>query len=377
MMNELFITCSQGLEPLLIEELTQLGCQNLQPGYRGVHVPEATMEMIYRINYCSRLAGRVLQPLKRFRCPNKEALYRGIGEIEWGPLIPSRKTFAIDANVTHKALRNSLFAAQVAKDAICDQLRKERGERPSIDPKEPDVQLNLFIREPWATIYLDTSGKALNKRGYRVETVPAPLSETLAAALLKMAGYRGDEIFCDPCCGGGTLLIEAALMAADIPPGFLRIDWGFRYHPQFSQAEWLKVKAAADKQRKEVVKGHFFGCDNNKETVRQCKANLRAAGLLQSIEVVASDFRDYQPQVPPNFIMTNPPHGKRLEEVERLISLYRALGEFIKTKSAKPGRGFVFAGDLTLAKEVGLAPKKRHVVDNSGIDSRLLEYDIF
>ncbi|MCE5316414.1 MAG: THUMP domain-containing protein [Parachlamydia sp.] len=374
---ELFVTCSQGLEPLLIDELQALGCQNLRTGYRGVYVPEATLEDIYRINYCSRLGGRVLMPLSRFRCPHRDGLYRGIAELDWMPLIPDNKTFAIDANVTHKELRNSLYAAQVTKDAICDQLRDQRGRRPNIDPTNPDIQLNLFIREPWATIYLDTSGKPLYKRGYRVERGEAPMQETLAAALLTLAGYTSSEILCDPCCGSGTLLIEAALMAAAIPPGFLRTEWGFRFHPEFSQALWLKVKAEADRHRKTLEPGRFFGCDANKEVVRNCKANLRAAGLQKAIEVVASDFRDYTPPIPPTFVIANPPHGRRLGEADRLQPIYRALGDFLKSKTAKPARAFVFIGDMALTKEMGLASKRRHVIDNNGVDSRLLEFDVF
>jgi 23S rRNA (guanine2445-N2)-methyltransferase len=376
-MVELFVTCSQGLEPLLQAELQALGCHTLRPGYRGVYVPDASLEMVYRLNYNSRLAGRVLLPLSRFRCLNRDSLYKGIAALNWAPYLPPGKTFAIDANVTHRELRNSLFAAQVAKDAVCDQLRDARGSRPSVDPKNPNVQLNLFIREPWATIYLDTSGRALYKRGYRLESGEAPLQETLAAALLTMAGYSEQEILLDPCCGSGTLLIEAALMAASIPPGYLRTEWGFQYHPDYSQADWLKIKAEADRQRKTLKAGHFFGCDIQKERVRQCRANLRAAGLQQSIEVATSDFRDYTPTIAPTFIITNPPHGRRLDEASRLKPLYRALGEFLKNKAAKPSRGYIFVGDLTLAKEVGLKPKRRLVVDNSGIDSRLLEFDLF
>ncbi len=376
-MTELFITCAQGLETLLLQELQTLGCQNMGTGYRGVYLPNATMEQVYRINYCSRLGGRVLWPLSRFRCLNRDSLYNGVAEIDWAPLIPPGKTFAIDANVTHRELRNSLFAAQVAKDAICDQLRDLRGERPSIDTQNPDVQLNLFIREPQASISLDTSGKPLHKRGYRLEQPMAPLQESLAAALLIMAGYNEQEILLDPCCGSGTLLIEAALMAACIPPGFLRLDWGFRNHPQFSQSDWLRVKAEADRARKPLTPGRIFGCDISKDVVRQCKANLRAAGFHQTVEVVQSDFRTYSPPVSPTFVITNPPHGRRLDEVDRLKALYRSLGDFLKEKAAKPSRAFVFVGDLDLAKEVGLKPKQRHVIDNSGIDSRLLEFDLF
>ena len=166
-------------------------------------------------------------------------------------------------------------------------------------------------------------------------------------------------------------------MASQTPPGYLRPHWGFMYLPEFSSQAWLKVKNEADKSRKVLPAGHFFGCDLNKDTVRICKTNLRAAGFHAQVEIKQSDFRDYTPPKPPTFILTNPPHGIRLETTDMLKNLYRGLGDFIKNKSAPSARGFVFTGNLELAKEVGLKPKQRHVISNSGVDSRLLEFELY
>lgn len=377
MKQSLFVTCSQGLEPLLSQELAELGCDQLTNGYRGVYVNEASLEQVYRINYCSRLAGRVLLPLARFRCRDIAALKRGVDGIDWLKYIPKGMTFAIDANVSHRELRNSLYAAQLMKDLICDQFRDKIGSRPSVDTKQPDVQLNLFIHQDLAVISYDTSRTPLYKRGYRQETVEAPLQESLAAAFLKLAQYQGSEILCDPFCGSGTLLIEAALIASHTPPGYLRQKWGFMLLPTFSQEKWLQVKNDADRLRTPLKKGLLFGCDINKNAIFSCKMNLRAAGFQQAVEVIQSDFRDYTPPIPPTLLITNPPHGLRLEDTEPLRPLYRALGDFMKRRLAKPAKGFVFTGNLELAKEVGLAAKKRHEIDNAGIDSRLLEFDIY
>jgi putative N6-adenine-specific DNA methylase len=373
---ELFVSCAQGLEPLLLEEIRALGGRDLREGFRGVFV-NGPFEIIYRINYGSRLASRVLLPLKHFRCYNQEALYKGVSGVDWLRYIPGNKTFAIDANVTHKFLRNSLFAAQVVKDAICDQFRNARGMRPNVDVKNPDVQLNLYIRDQDGVIYFDTSGAPLHKRGYRIDSVEAPVQETLAAAMLLLARYKGDEIVLDPCCGSGTLLIEAAMMASKTPPGFLRQQWGFRLLPDFTQEGWLKVKAELDRERIPLAKGHFFGCDINKDAVRVSRTNLRAAGFLQEVQVVQADFREFTPAVLPNFVITNPPHGRRLDDEESLRPLYRALGDFFKKQTAKPGKGFVFTSSLDLAKEVGLTPTRRNVMYNSGIESRFLEFDLY
>lgn len=376
-MKRLFITCSQGLEYLLCQELTELVFPDIREGFRGVYVDVPDEESIYRINYCSRLAGRVLLPLKHFKCFDQRSLYREASSIEWRAYIRPGKTFAIDANVNHRQLRNSLFAAQVVKDAICDQFRQHDQPRPNVDVKNPDVQLNLFIHQNEAVISFDTSGMPLYKRGYRQESVEAPMQESLAAAMLRLANYRGEERVFDPCCGSGTLLIEAALIATQTAPGYLRKDWGFMQLPDFSMKGWLKVKAEADQQRRPLENQMIAGCDLNKNAVRIAKINLRAAGFASNIEVAQADFREYEPSNTPNLIIANPPHGIRLNDEEQLRPLYRALGDFMKRKTTKPARGFVFTSSMPLTKEIGLASKRRYVLSNSGIESRLLEFDLY
>jgi putative N6-adenine-specific DNA methylase len=378
-MTTLFISCSQGLEPLLVAELESLGFATARAGFRGVYLSEASMATVYAINYRSRLASRVLLPLRNFRCYDQGDLYRETSQIDWLRLIPRGCTIAIDSNVQHRQLRNSLFAAQLVKDAICDQLREKRGERPSVDLKDPDIQLNLFIHDNQATLSFDTSGSPLHKRNYRLDAGEAPLQETIAAALLAIANYNGQEVLIDPCCGSGTILIEAALIASRTAPGFLRKRWGFMRHPDFSAEEWLQVKNDADSLRQPLPIGLITGCEVNATVARYCRANLRAAGFHREVEVVRTDFREYTPRKETNLLICNPPYGKRLAEDddEGLTPLYRALGDFMKLKLAKPGRGFVLTGNPTLAKEVGLAPKRRHPLSSGGLDTRLLEFDLY
>lgn len=373
----LFVTCSLGLEGILLRELTELGIHQPIASYCGVEVPEATMNDVYRINYSSRIASRVLIQLKTFRCRNQRDLYQNTFDIDWYPFIKPRKTMAIDANVTSRELRNSLFAAQVMKDAICDQLREQTGDRPSIDTKEPDVQLNLFIHGERGVISFDSSGVPLHKRGYRVESTEAPLQECLAAAILRIANYSDQEVLYDPCCGSGTFLIEAAMMATQTPPGFLRNKWGFFRFPHYNQQDWIKVRAEVDSLRRPLAPNIIFGTDVNKNSYRVSKINLRAAGFHQAVQVVHSDFREYTPTIPPTLVVTNPPHGTRLDSVDQLIPLYRSLGDFLKRETARPAKGFIFSGSLELSKEVGLKATQRHVLYNGGIESRLLEYDLY
>lgn len=373
----LFVTCATALEPLLAEELKNLGVGSVFPGFRGVSIEGCEWNTIYKINYGSRLASRVLLPLSRFKCFDQASLYRGASQIDWSLYIKNNATIAIDANVHSPKIRNSLFAAQVMKDAICDQLRQRVGYRPSVNVQDPDVQLNLYIQNNLAVISFDTSGSPLHKRGYRQEGGEAPVQETLAAAILALAGYNRDEILLDPCCGSGTFLIEAALIATRTPPGYLRRKWGFMHHPAYDQIEWLKVRNELDALRLPLSPKHLFGIDIGRETVRVCKVNLKAAGFQSGVEVSQCDFRDYVPPVTPTLIIANPPYGRRLEDEERLVPLYRALGDFLKNHCAKPGQGFILTGNLELAKEVGLATTKRHILNNGGIESRLLEYKIY
>ncbi|KIC75873.1 Ribosomal RNA large subunit methyltransferase K/L [Neochlamydia sp. TUME1] len=375
--NHLFVTCGQGLESLLIQELAELGFTQVREGFRGVYVFDKSFPAIFRLNYCSRIAGRVLLPLAQFPCYDQKGLYKGGSSIDWLKYLPSGKNFAIDANVSHRQLKNSLFAAQVLKDAICDQIRAKTGNRPSVNVKNPDVQLNLFIHDNQATISVDTSGTPLHKRGYRQESAEAPLQESLAAALLRLADYQPHEILLDPCCGGGTLLIEAALIASRTAPGYLRQKWGFMLLPHFSFEEWLKVKTEVDALRQAIPKNHLFGIDINKNVARICQGNLRAAGFLKDVLVKQADFREFSPSILPTMILTNPPHGKRLDNVDTLIPLYRALGDFMKHHVSKPARGFIFTANTPLVKEIGLSASRRHVITNSSVDSRLLEFDLY
>lgn len=354
-----------------------MGYQEMRRGFRGVYLETATFADIYRLNYGSRLASRVLFPLISFPCRNREDLYKAVMQKSWEPYFKGVETFSIDANVDHPEIRNSLFAAQVVKDAIVDQLIKKSGFRPSIDTKQPDLLLNLFLRSGKAVLSFDTSLEPLHKRGYRLEAGDAPLRETMAAALLRLSRYDRNEILIDPCAGSGTFLIEAALIASWTPPGTFRKKWGFTRLPEFKEKEWLKVKVEMDSKRVPLSKGHFFGVELNKNTHRIALGNLRAAGLHPFIEISQGDFRQYHPPKNPTFLISNPPHGRRMGEEETLIPLYRGLGDFMKQKMAKPSRGFIFTGSLLLSKEIGLAAKKKTVMDNGGVESRLLEFDLY
>lgn len=374
---ELFVTCATHLESLLEEELRSLGFSDLRQGFRGVYCIVDAFDAVYRINYLSRLASRVLLPLKDFTCRGPEELYRNARSIDWMPYFRKAQTFAIDANVDHPQLRNSLYAAQVVKDAICDQLVEKRGKRPNVETYRPDLQLNLFIRGQKAILSFDTSGDPLHKRGYRQEGSEAPLQETLAAALLKLSDYRAEEVMIDPCAGSGTLLIEAAMIASQTPAGFFRTAYGFQHHPEFNEQAWLKIRNEEDEKKIPLQKGRFYGIELNKNTHRIALANLRATGFFRDVVLESGDFRQHTPKAAYTYLLTNPPYGKRLEDPALLAPLYRSLGDFMRNHMAKPSRGYVLCGNLELTKELGLAAKKRIVLDNGGLEARLLAFDLY
>ncbi len=365
--DELFISCAGNLEPYLLSELKELGIEHVRRGHRGVYAPR-TMENVYLINYCSRIATRVLWPLIRFPCPHREALYTAAQMIDWQHYFSPNDLLAIDANIDdHPTLRNSHFAALVVKDAICDSLRDSKGWRPSVDLENPTVQLNLFIHKGIATLYFDTSGKPLFKRGYRSQTGEAPLQESLAAAVLKMAGYDpGNDCLCDPFCGSGTLLIEAAMMATHTPAGFFRRTWGFTPMPEFQDAKWRAFRARADQKRIPLTPGKIFGADGSPSSITMTRNHLEMTGFIGAVDTFSRPIHNFKPPFSPSLIVCNPPYGRRLETSD---AIYRDLGQFARLY--KNARLFFLASDERMAKASGLPYREQISCRNGGLPVKL------
>ncbi len=360
--KELFVTCPGNLEELLATELKEFGIPFIRKGFRGVYVPKS-IENVYLINYCSRIATRVLLPLTQFRCSGKEDLYAAAKKIDWSLYLNVKKTFAIDSNVSHKELRNSLYASLVVKDAICDFFRDQCGERPSIDTQNPDVQLNLFIHQNHASLSLDTSGAPLYKRGYRAHSVDAPLQENIAAAILRYAGYNKDEVLCDPFCGSGTFLIEAAMSATFTPSGFYRKSFGFFNLPDFKEEEWQAFKETQNKKIIPLAKDKIFGSDSDPVVIGHCKKNIEIAGFKEAITPIQKDVRNLSCQA--TLVVSNPPYGKR---VSLLAYTYKDFGSFIEKTGAK---AHILCPESFLIKETGLRIKGKLDLMNGGLDVTL------
>ncbi len=325
--TRLFATCTRGLETLLKKELEGLGISEGQTGASGVYLPY-TIEHIYKVNYCSRIATRLLVPLARFSCTGREDLYKQIGKIDWTRFLTLDTSFAVDANIQETpAFTNSHFAALVVKDAICDQLRKKLGGRPWINRKTPAIQLNLYINRGEAILNLDTSGAPLFKRGWREATMVAPLQETLAAALLFGSGYLPSDVLFDPFCGSGTFLVEAAMMSSKTPAGFYRKNWGFFHLPEHNEEQWLAFKSEQDAKRIPLTPGKLFGVDKCSETLDSAYANLRNAGFDNAVTLIERPIEQLRHPIAPSLVVANPPYGVRLEVNQDVL---RGFGKWLE-----------------------------------------------
>jgi putative N6-adenine-specific DNA methylase len=374
---KVFATCTPGLEEVLEREVVSLG-YSPQRGKGGVEVIVPALRDVMVMNLHLRTASRVLLHLFDVQLPNKKRLYHEISQRDWRPYFTGLPSMAIDVPFSsHPDFTNTLYVAQLAKDAICDQLRRATGERPSVDTKTPQVQFSLVVDEEKASVSFDTSLEPLGKRGYRSESVDAPLKETLAAALLMFADYTPEAILLDPCCGGGTFLIEAGLIATNTAPGLLRKTFGFLRHPDFQDEEWMEVRQKAFCMVKEYPKGKIFGFEKEAKSYRLLLQSIARAGLMGEIEVFHTDFRDGKLPVVPDFIITNPPFGVRLGDAKRWEPLYRALGTLMKRGTQKPAVGAVLTIASGIAKEIGLKPKKKIPVSHGGLDCVFCIYDLF
>lgn len=372
MTNSLFITCAEYLEPLLLKELSELGITNTSLSRRGVSIP-FSMENIFKVNYLSRLATRALAPLLQFSCPTKEVLYRQTSTINWSPFLTSSMTFAIDANVSHPEIRHSLYAAQIVKDAICDQIRNKTGERPSIDVKNPDVQLNLLIHNKKALLSFDTSGSPLYKRGWKEASTEATLPETLAAAMLILSNYSAKDLLCDPFCGTGTLLIEAACIATNTPAGFFREKWGFFHHPLFSMESWLAFKNHYDAKRL-LGKSHcILGADQDPKAIQLCEKYVKELGFEREIQLLNTPISSLAPPRSPTLVVTDPPFGKRMDASKKL---YEQLGQFLRDRCQATPFAFVLGPSFSLVRGTGCEVLSEKPLEHGGLKTHLFQLKV-
>ena len=382
-MSNYFATCPKGLEYLLRDELVAMGAQDVREALAGAHF-SGTLETAYRACLWSRLASRILLPLADFEAVDDDALYRGVQTIDWSTHLAAHGTLSVDAGTALSKLTHSQFIAQRVKDAVVDQFRQVDGNRPGVDTDEPDIRINLRLRRDRATVSLDLAGTPLHRRGWRELQGEAPLKENLAAAMLMRA--RWPEVFAaggalmDPMCGSGTLLIEGALMAADVAPGLRREYFGFLGWQQHDIALWRglldEANARAEKGLRELP-SVFFGSDADPRMVQTSIRNAQAAGVAGFLTLDRQDVAHAAP--PPGIshglVITNPPYGERLGERAEMPLLYRAVGDALRARFSG-WRAAVLAGDAELGKAMQLHADKRYTLYNGALETLLLTFDL-
>ncbi len=362
-----------GLENELATELKFLGAENIEIIKRGVKF-EGNKELLYRANYLVRTAIRILTPITEFRVTDEQSLYDGVKAIQWDEIMTHKQTFVMTADVFHSQIDHSHFAALKAKDALVDFFRDKIRRRPSVDKDDADIFINIHISQNICTVSLDSSGESLHKRGYRIGADKAPLNEVLAAGLIKLSGWKGDVDFYDPMCGSGTIVIEAAMAAMNIPAGYYRDKYAFEKWADFDEALWKSIKDEHDNEFKDIdIK--MVASDRSEKAVQIAKRNLKHAGLHKDIEISKAYFDSIVPRSEKGLLMFNPPYGMRLTEND-IVRLYQEIGDVLKSNWAGH-QAWIITSAMDAAKFIGLRPSKRIELYNGPIEAKLLCFDLY
>ena len=366
-----------GLEPVLAKELTQLGANNVQQGRRMVSFT-GDKEMMYRANFQLHTAIRILKPIKHFKALSADDVYDGVKNVDWTEYLDLDKTFAVDSVVFSDEFRHSKFVAYKVKDAIVDQFREKTGQRPNISIANPDIRLHIHIADvapgqSECTLCLDSSGESLHRRGYRQESVEAPLNEVLAAGMILMTGWQGETDFIDPMCGSGTLLIEAALIARNMAPGLFRKEYAFEKWPDFDADLFDQIYNDDSKERE--FKHHIYGYDVDIKAVNTARLNAKAAGLTADITVEEQDFKNFTQPKEKSILVCNPPYGERISTPD-LLGTYRMIGERLKHQFLN-NDAWILSYREECFEQIGLKPSIKIPVYNGSLECEFRKYQIF
>lgn len=384
-MNKWFASCPKGFEELLAAELSSLGAEQVRLTVAGVYA-EGPLSFAYRACLWSRLANRILLPLSKFDVHSADDLYEGVKSIPWHHHLTPKQSIAVDFIGSNDAIRHTQFGAQRVKDAVVDTIQERFNDRPDVDLRNPDIRINVHLARDRANVSLDMSGDSLHKRGYRTAMVPAPLKENLAAALLIRAGWpdiahRGGALI-DPMCGSGTLLIEGAMIAADMAPGIHRRKFGFYAWAQHDGDLWKEIREEAlARCEAGLAKGlpEIRGYDKDTRAVKAALENISVAGLDQQVRVIPKPMMAFKKpthtKIDHGLMICNPPYGERWGETEELRPVYQSLGELAKREC--PGwRLAVITGNAELAGELRLRADKKYKLFNGTIPSQFMLFKL-
>ncbi len=361
-----------GLEPVLAEEIKKIGGQNVRTGRRAVFY-EGDQEFIYRSNYTLRTALRILKEIGQFDFKDADHFYLQCKKIDWEKHLDVSQSFAVSSVVMHsRDFKNSMFASLKVKDAIADFFRQKRGKRPDVNTQNPDIIIHVHIRQNSCSLSLDSSGESLHKRGYRVRQGEAPLSEVLAAGMIMLAEWEGQTNFIDPMCGSGTLPIEAAMIARNIPPGRFRKKYAFMNWKDFSPSLFEKIQ---DEQQTRPFLKKIYASDIIAGNVLTAQTNARRARVFSDIVFQTSDLKDLQLKTNNALIMINPPYGERLKH-QNIHDLYNMIGERLKHQFAG-NTAWILTSSKAYLKNVGLRPGKKMELYNGSLLCPFVCYSLF
>jgi putative N6-adenine-specific DNA methylase len=370
-MEKFFATCPRGLEPLLAEELRQWKAESIHAVGGGVGF-EGDFLFCYRVNLESRIASRVLWQVRAGGYRSEDDIYEAAYSLPWTDWFDPARTIRVDISATKSPLTSLNFVTLKIKDAVCDKVRRLSGRRPDIDTRRPDVPIQGHLTDRDFTLYLDTTGEPLFKRGQRLATGEAPLRENLAAGILRLAGWSPDTPLLDPMCGSGTILLEAACIALDIAPGLGR-HFAFEKLKNFDPRRWRELWQRSAARQKAKVPLPIYGSDLSGDALKAARANFKAAGLANVVSLKRANVLEIAAPAKEGIIVTNPPYGVRLGEQQQLAAFYPKLGDVLKKKFCG-WRVYLFSADMRLPKLIRLAVSKRIPLFNGALECRLYEY---
>ncbi|HTL82465.1 MAG TPA: THUMP domain-containing protein [Bacteroidia bacterium] len=363
----------QGLEEVLERELLKIGAREIEQHKRAVSFigDKGTM---YKANYLLRTALRILRPVATFKALNEKEFYDGIRAIDWTQWLTADDTLAVDTTLNTEIFNHSYFISQKTKDAIVDQFRDKFGKRPSVDTEFPTLRINIHVSREDVNVSLDSSGYSLHKRGYRQDTGVAPMNEVLAAGIIMLTGWNGRTRLIDPMCGSGTIPIEAALMANNIPPGYFREKFGFEKWNDFDAELWEKITdAALDRISSETQ--DIIGLEISRTTLRKARENIHSAKVEDIVKTENADFFEWDPPEGRGMLIMNPPYGERMDQDDSDV-FYKQIGDTFKKKYSGY-EAWLITSNMEALKVIGLRPSRKITLFNGPLECRLMKYEMY
>lgn len=362
----------QGLEEILAKELINLGANNVEIGRRMVAFT-GDKEMLYKANFCTRTAVKVLKPIKEFKATDADDVYEVVKGINWEEYMDVNNTFLVDSVIFSENFRHSKFVAYRVKDAIADYWRDKAGDRPNVGISNPDIRINVHIAENDVTISLDSSGESLHQRGYKTATVPAPINEVLAAGLIMLTGWDGECDLIDPFCGSGTILIEAALIAMNVYPGVFRKEYAFEKWKDFDADLFDRIYNDDSQEREFDHK--IYGYDINRQAVQIATDNVQNAGVKDVVSVEQRDFYEFEKPLDKAIMITNPPYGDRIT-TDDIFDLYETIGKNLK-RNFVGNDAWIISHHEELFDKIGFRASTRYALFNGSLECEFRKYQIF